>query len=336
MLASSHRYKGLGSRQYSAGSTSLPGSWDRCGTSRCLVSPTTSLPKYTSCVVASSPPRKDTEGCKVSISLWVSHNRKRSLEYERKADHSTVNLPGTFNSLFVFTAYAIVALVQGGNGLSVSQAITSLAALNLLAAPLGNLLYAIPQGWAALGCFGRIQGFLLEASRTEQRILPSTSTDTCSDSGEEGFELDSVRKLSQNKIIVTGGSFGWSDSSSHLVSEVNTAIHPGSELTILVGPVGCGKSTLLKGLLGETSILGGQVEVSSSEIAYCDQTPWVTNGSVRDNITAKSEFDAVWYATVCQACGLSVDLRQLPDGDSTVVGSKGVKLSGGQKQRIVS
>lgn len=152
----------------------------------------------------------------------------------------------------------------------------------------------------------------------------------------QSMELHSIQQPLENKIVVNEGSFGWSDSSSHIVREVNTAIRLGSELTIIVGPVGCGKSTLLKGLLGETPSIGGRVEVSSSEIAYCDQTPWITNGSVRDNITAKSEFDAVWYTAVCQACGLDIDLRQLPDGDSTVVGSKGVKLSGGQKQRIVS
>ncbi|KUI69238.1 Multidrug resistance-associated protein 1 [Cytospora mali] len=247
---------------------------------------------------------------------------------------SLVNLPETFNAFFIFTAYAIVSQVQGSSGLSVSQAMTSLAALNLLAAPLGHLLYSIPQGWAALGCFERIQEFLLETPRTEQRTLPSTRTSTTFTSNQEGVELKSTRLPSQNKIVVSKGSFGWSDSSSHIVKEVDVTIQIGSELTILVGPVGCGKSTLLKGLLGETSKLRGQVEVSSSAIAYCDQTPWIINGSIRDNIVAKSDFEAAWYTTVCQACGLDVDFRQMPDGDSTVVGSKGVKLSGGQKQRI--
>lgn len=93
---------------------------------------------------------------------------------------------------------------------------------------------------------------------------------------------------------------------------------------------------MLKGLLGETPEIGGRIKISSSEISYCDQTPWIFNGSVRNNILAMSEYDAAWYATVLQACSLEVDPRQMPDGDSTVVGSQGVKLSGGQKQRIVS
>lgn len=34
------------------------------------------------------------------------------------------------------------------------------------------------------------------------------------------------------------------------------------------------------------------------------------------------------------ACGLSVDFRQFPQGEETVVGDRGSSLSGGQKARI--
>lgn len=247
-----------------------------------------------------------------------------------------VNLPQTFNAFFIFTAYAIVAKVQGSNGMSVSQAITSLAALTLLADPLGTLLFAMPGGWAALGCFQRIQEFLLETPRTERRNVESCSPRTTeeSNSAQGGMELRTMGKVRSNEIVVSGGSFGWSD--SHIVKEVTTSIRSDAKLTILVGPVGCGKSTFLKGLLGETPAFKGLVHVSSGEIAYCDQTPWIINGSIRDNIIVGTKFDATWYSSVVQACALDIDLRQMPEGDLTVVGSKGVKLSGGQKQRIVS
>ena len=148
---------------------------------------------------------------------------------------------------------------------------------------------------------------------------------------DSGVRPRSVHVPRQNSIVVERGSFGWSESSLHIVKDVDTAIQLDSGLTILVGPVGCGKSTFLKGLLGETTRLRGRVAISSPEIAYCDQTPWIMNGTIRDNILSLSSFDAVWYVTVCQACCLDLDIRQMPDGDSTVVGSKGVKLSGGQK-----
>ncbi|CAN8102283.1 unnamed protein product [Discula destructiva] len=247
-----------------------------------------------------------------------------------------INLPNTFSSFCIFAAYAIISLVQGTNGMSVSQAITSLAALSLLGPALGTLLIAIPEGWAALGCFTRIQTYLLEESRTEKRQIGSMRVNNNSAPGlENGFEMEDTKGRLPNSIIVTQGSFGWSETGPDVVKDVNISLDGSAQCTILVGPIGCGKSTFLKGLLGETSTIQGRIEVSSPEMAFCDQTAWIINGSIRDNIIAESsKLDAAWYATVCRACALDFDLRQLPAGDATVVGSKGVKLSGGQRQRI--
>jgi ABC-type transport system involved in cytochrome bd biosynthesis fused ATPase/permease subunit len=95
------------------------------------------------------------------------------------------------------------------------------------------------------------------------------------------------------------------------------------------------KSTLLRAFLGETTKTQGTVSISESRIAYCDQTPWILNGSIRDNILMGADYDEPWYNNVVQSCALDTDFSLLADGDSTVVGSKGMKLSGGQKQRIV-
>ncbi len=46
--------------------------------------------------------------------------------------------------------------------------------------------------------------------------------------------------------------------------------------------------------------------------------------------------DEVWYKKVIHVCDLEEDLDQMPDGDQTVIGSRGITLSGGQKHRIVS
>ena len=59
------------------------------------------------------------------------------------------------------------------------------------------------------------------------------------------------------------------------------------------------------------------------------QVPWIVGGSVRDNIAFGSAWDEDWYTRVLQACALDQDLKQLPAGDQTELGERGVNLSGG-------
>lgn len=119
------------------------------------------------------------------------------------------------------------------------------------------------------------------------------------------------------------------------LKDVTLSIDRG-QFVIVVGPTGGGKSTLLKALLGEVDILSGSAYVESGSATYCDQTPWICNASIKDNIIGNSAPDPVWYDAVLVGCELKRDLEQLPDGDETVVGSNGAALSGGQKQRVVS
>jgi ABC-type multidrug transport system fused ATPase/permease subunit len=59
------------------------------------------------------------------------------------------------------------------------------------------------------------------------------------------------------------------------------------------------------------------------------------NGTIKENITVFASADQGYYESVVVACALHDDLAQLPDGDQSKVGSKGITLSGGQKQRVV-
>lgn len=114
---------------------------------------------------------------------------------------------------------------------------------------------------------------------------------------------------------------------------------PTGNLVAIVGPVGSGKSTFLKGLAGETPVLQGKLFIKYPYLAFCEQTPWLVNGTIRDNIVGErplSTLDVNWYSSVLKACGLDLDLKRMPAGDETLVGSNGAKLSGGQKQRVVS
>jgi ATP-binding cassette, subfamily C (CFTR/MRP), member 1 len=135
-------------------------------------------------------------------------------------------------------------------------------------------------------------------------------------------------------IIITNGEFGWDNEKEPLLHGINIKV-PRTKLTMIVGPVGSGKSTLLKGMLGELPLTSGTVELSSLRVAFCDQTPWHMNGTIRESIVGASKFDERWYKSVIRGCALDEDLRQVANGDQTKIGSKGISLSGGQSQRIV-
>jgi len=225
----------------------------------------------------------------------------------------------------------------------------ALSLLNILIFPLGFLLEAIPQCFTAMGCIDRIQQFLTQVSKSERRHIeggadfrppPSRADKRRNGNDKQVIPLASADSGltvgAQNRsIALTGCCFGWDQDPRAAVTATLGQPSQGS-LTIVIGPVGSGKSTLLKALIGETYSLTGDLSLSVSRIAFCDQTPWLTNGTIRSNIVGESGvYDEVWYNTVVHACDLVRDFAQHPRGDQTVVGSRGVKLSGGQKQRIV-
>ncbi|KAI7678884.1 hypothetical protein KC353_g22360, partial [Hortaea werneckii] len=72
----------------------------------------------------------------------------------------------------------------------------------------------------------------------------------------------------------------------------------------------------------------------SDSVAFCDQTAWLRQGSIKDNIVNDSEYNHAWYESVIDACELSVDIASFAEGDNFAVGSQGQALSGGQKHRI--
>lgn len=108
------------------------------------------------------------------------------------------------------------------------------------------------------------------------------------------------------------------------------------ELSCIVGNVGSGKTSLLRATLGEIQMTEGDnssVEVIGS-IAFCSQSPWILNATIRENILFGAKFDKEFYWRTLEACQLLPDLDILSEGDHTTVGEKGISLSGGQKARV--
>ncbi|KAK6086081.1 ABC multidrug transporter [Seiridium cupressi] len=245
----------------------------------------------------------------------------------------------------VITA-AVFWTKSGTDAFSVSEAFTALSIVALVASPMANLMGSIPNFKASVACFDRIQAFLVLESHEDRRI--DTTGETPSTSASESdhlvspqkqehsdIELPSIRKPHASRLVLEHANFTLKRQTEPVLQAVTVSL-PRSSCTMLAGPVGCGKYSLLRGILGEIRLSGGTVRVEDvgASIAYCDQTAWLRNISVRDNIIGPGQFDERWYASVCHACALNADISQFPLGDKSLVGSGGITLSGGQKQRV--
>lgn len=230
--------------------------------------------------------------------------------------------PSTIGPLLTFAAT--------GRTLDATRIFTALSFLVLLTEPLSQLFQYVPPLLAAFACVSRIQAFLEQDCRVDFR------EDVSAIQLSDGLDIDSSEKRGA-LIRITKGDFGWEEKKP-ILSNIALDI-PARSLTIVIGPTACGKSTLLKVLLGETPFHSGRVLTcmgppATRGIGYCDQTAFLTNASVRDNILGYDSFDQVRYNEVLEATMLLPDLATFPQGDLTKVGSGGVTLSGGQKQRV--
>lgn len=252
-----------------------------------------------------------------------------------------------------FAAFAIAQSVGHSDQLTVVTAFTSLSLLSIMIDPIAELVTAFTNLTSALSSLDRIQEFLLKPVLEDSRQFQSSLKDNDGRDDEvleahvssqrvedNDIQLEEVSptKLIHNQRAVLrlkNVTVSYIDEKP-VLHDINMIL-PESNFTIVTGPVGSGKSTLLRSLLGEVRVLSGEIHSQTPrQIAYCDQTPWILNVSLRQNITRTSDYDSERYKRVIESCQLQDNFKQLPEGDQTLAGSKGLSLSGGQKARIVS
>lgn len=204
--------------------------------------------------------------------------------------------------------------------------------ITLLTNPAAKLLSPIPS-LESFGCFQRIQAFLTTQPNWSNprtiNLIPNDSFDTETSSKKLAISMDGV-----NISPAKGKDF--------ILREMNFRIPSGS-LVILYGPVASGKTTLLRTILGKSYQTNGSIYVANERIGYCSQTPWLPNTTIWEAIYGAPapdasdayQMDEKFYNTVLQACALYDDIKSLPQGDQTRIGSgSSAVLSGGQMHRV--
>ena len=151
--------------------------------------------------------------------------------------------------------------------------------------------------------------------------------------------------LEQVKDAITVENISFQYDERPILQELSLQFRRGGKYA-LTGPSGCGKSTLLKLLLGWLPDYGGAIrfdgkdakdftpEQLQQQMSYIEQSVFLFNSSIRDNITLGETFTDEQLEKALQDSALAGDLTSMPDGLDTIVGEEGGNLSGGQKQRV--
>lgn len=192
-----------------------------------------------------------------------------------------------------------------------------LALFNLLTFPLAILPMVITSIVEATVAVARLTSYLtaeeLQSDAVEFKPSPS--------------------EMGEETVIVRDATFSWNrHQDKNVLQNIEYTAYKG-ELSCIVGRVGSGKSSFLQAILGDLWKIQGSVEARGTT-AYASQQPWILNATVKENIVFGYKYDSEFYERTIKACALLDDFSQLPDGDETVVGERGISLSGGQKARV--
>ncbi|OAP61199.1 hypothetical protein AYL99_03400 [Fonsecaea erecta] len=173
---------------------------------------------------------------------------------------------------------------------------------------------------------------IIEASVAVGRLTAFFTTDELQDDAVR-FIDEPPKQAGEASVSIKDATFTWDkNTGKNVLQNINFNANKG-ELTCIVGRVGAGKSSLLQAMLGDLYKISGETVVRG-RIAYAAQSAWIMNASVKENIVFGHRWDPHFYEQTVNACALVDDFRQLPDGDQTEVGERGISLSGGQKARL--
>ncbi|ORZ36378.1 P-loop containing nucleoside triphosphate hydrolase protein [Catenaria anguillulae PL171] len=239
-------------------------------------------------------------------------------------------LLATFTPLFVTIAalgtYAFINSTGPGSGtLPPSTAFTAIQACYLLDYP----MRIVPNMYAKVVLTGTISW-----NRVQEFLRAAYASPAANGSmGVEAMATAHRQVSTPGRVVLEGVKVQVSDQFAlHVPGRLE---FPKGKLTLVAGPIASGKTTLLLTLLGELLPVDGIVHFPPpSTTSYIEQTPFLLNTTLRDNVTFGLAYDPVRFAEIMHRCALTQDLAALPNGDLTILGDRGVTLSGGTRQRV--
>ncbi|KAJ5908067.1 ATP-binding cassette transporter, partial [Penicillium taxi] len=250
----------------------------------------------------------------INVAYNASGKNNPKMKSLHRSKHLTKGLKMLIaNALGIFAPVLTLILYSFSlkdNTLQANEVFTSVALLAMVTHPANMVMTLVPRAIAVTANFSRVQAYLSKPP------------------------VEDLRNSSHQPLLLDNLSIKLVSRGEPILKNISLDARQG-DLVVCAGAVGSGKTILALALLGEIPTTTGAISVSSREIAYCAQNPWLPNVTVRDAISGRSSgLDWKWYNTVIAACGLVPDLDTFSDGDLTRIDNNGMNLSGGQKHRI--
>lgn len=240
----------------------------------------------------------------------------------------------------------------------VSAAITPVIRMAVLAGFIATLLYG---GWLALNGKLGVGSYSALVYLTQRLLWPLTRLADMTDLYQRAMaSVNRVMDLLETELPKRGTTSPKSPANGALsfenvsfaydghpaVQDINLAV-PAGQTVALVGGTGGGKSTLMKLLLRFIDPDHGHIRLDGEDIValdpaalrkligYVAQDPFLTDGSVADNIAyGERTPDLARVEAAARGAEAHDFISRLPDGYASPVGERGAQLSGGQRQRI--
>lgn len=234
----------------------------------------------------------------------------------------SISLP-IFASMLSFITYTLT-----DNGLQASTVFSSLALFNGLRMPLNLLPLVIGQVTDAWNSLKRIQEYLLLEEQTDEaevdyeaknavelrhaeftwertptqdaeKISALTQSGKPGETKKEQKAAQKAEKAAQKEMEDNDGSTLVDDREPFKLQDINFQIGR-NELVAVIGTVGSGKTSLLAALAGDMRRTQGETILGASR-AFCPQSAWIQNTTVKENILFGKDLDRSWYKQVIKA-----------------------------------
>ncbi|KAJ6548467.1 ABC protein [Mycena capillaripes] len=267
----------------------------------------------------------------------------------RKIQHAqSANIAVAFSLPVLASTLAFVTYTRVTSGFDIAIIFSSYSLFQLLRQPMMFLPRSLSNIADARNALGRLKAVFNAQTLDEAPFKIDPAQEYALDAKGVSFEWESTMKEEEVKGKGKGGKKAMaSEKEKEKMVEAGeepeeerpfqvqsiTMRIPRGTLAGVVGRVGAGKSSLMQGLIGEMRRIGGELSFGGG-VAYCAQTAWIQNATVRENVLFGKPFESDRYWRIMEAACLLPDLQLLPDGDLTEIGEKGINLSGGQKQRV--